>query len=89
MTIELLDRYRVLMNELLFTREAEAGDLPEELESSYVERLEDLWWQLSESEQAAYEAELTLAESPSSPEELNFVDCTVTEGGHASPRRAA
>jgi predicted RNase H-like HicB family nuclease len=60
MTI-LLDRYRVLINELLFVRETEGGELPEEVESSYVEQLDELWWQLSEAEQAGYEAELAHA----------------------------
>ena len=53
-----LDRYRKLMNELLIVREADGGTLPDEVESSYVERLDELWWTLSESEQKEYEAEL-------------------------------
>lgn len=89
MTVDLLERYRTLMNELLFAREAEGGDLPEEQESIYVERLDALWWQLSETEQAAYEAELVALSCLSSPEELNLVDCSVSEGERAAPRKAA
>ena len=46
-----LDSYRSLMNALLILRETEGGELPEEIESSYVERLDVLWWKLSETEQ--------------------------------------
>ena len=49
-----LDSYRSLMNELLILRETEGGELPEELESSYVERLDFLWWKLSEAEQDSH-----------------------------------
>lgn len=44
-----------MMNELLFARELEGGELPEERESWYIERLDVLWWRLSTSEQEAYE----------------------------------
>jgi len=84
-----LDRYRRLMNELLFVRESEGGELPMEVESAYVERLDELWWQLSEQEQAAYEAELANLVPPASAEELNLIDCEVKEGERAGPRKAA
>jgi len=84
-----LDRYRSLMNELLILREAEGGELPDELESSYVERLDELWWKLSEAEQDEYEAELASSEGLSGPETLDLVDCEVDQGGNATPRRAA
>lgn len=61
-----LDSYRSLMNELFILREAEGGELPEELESSYVERLDVLWGKLSEAERNEYEAELAAA--PNGPE---------------------
>ncbi|HEY6556969.1 MAG TPA: hypothetical protein VI072_06835 [Polyangiaceae bacterium] len=89
MNADHLDRYRRLMNELLIFREAEGGELPVEVESAYVERLDDLWWQLSEEEQAAYEIELTNALPPGSPDDLELVDCEVNEGEHAGPRKAA
>ncbi len=53
-----LDEYRSLINELLILREAEGGDLPEELESSYVERLDKLWWKLTEDEREQYDSQL-------------------------------
>jgi hypothetical protein len=89
MTDSALDSYRRLMNELLILREAEGGDLPVEVESAYVERLDDLWWKLSEEDQAEYEAELAKATPPAGPEELALVDCEVDKGSHSTPRRAA
>lgn len=58
MTLTNLEMYRKLMNELLFVREAEGGELTEEVESAYVEKLDELWWRLSEAEQRQYESEL-------------------------------
>ncbi len=89
MSPTLLDEYRRLMNELLVLREAEGGELPEELESSYVERLDAVWWRLSDSEQATYEAELASWDSPTGPETLDLVDCEVDAGGCTAPRKAA
>ncbi len=89
MRTDLLDLYRGRMTELLILREAEGGELPVEVESAHVERLDDLWWQLSEEEQATYETELANAQPPPSPETLNLVDCEVNEGEHAPPRKAA
>jgi hypothetical protein len=77
------------MSELLVLREAEGGELPAEVESSFVERLDDLWWKLSEEEQQVYEAELADDSVPSTPEALGLVDCEVDEGDHAGPRKAA
>ncbi len=53
----ILNQYRYLMNELLKARVAEGGNLSEALESSYVERLDELWWKLSETEQDILESE--------------------------------
>lgn len=83
-----LDQYRRLMNELLILREAEGGELPDDLESAYVERLDGLWWKLSEAEQDEYEAELASSEGLSGPETLNLVDCEVDQGGKTTPRKA-
>ena len=77
MTDSALDSYRRLMNELLILREAEGGDLPVEVESAYVERLDDLWWELAK------------AAPPAGPEELALVDCEVDKGSHSTPRKAA
>ncbi len=84
-----LDRYRKLMNELLIVREADGGTLPDEVESSYVERLDELWWTLSESEQKEYEAELAGAGAIAGPEDLKLVDRAVDEGDNTGPREAA
>ncbi len=84
-----LNCYRKLMIELLILREAEGGELPDELESSYVARLDDLWWSLSEAEQEEYEAELAGSVSLAGPEYLRLVDCEVDEGGSTGPRKAA
>jgi hypothetical protein len=89
MTDTPLDQYRKLMNELLISREAEGGGLHVELESSYVGRLDDLWWKLSESDQKDYEAELAGSTVPTGPESLNLFDCEVDEDGRTLPRRAA
>lgn len=84
-----LDQYRRLMTQLLIMREAEGGALPIEVEASYVERLDQLWWNLSESEQAAYESELSDTAAPSGPETLDLFDCEVVEGSTSAPRKAA
>lgn len=89
MSVSPLDEYRTLMNELLILREGEGGDLPDEIESSYVDRLDRLWWVLSEAEQAEYEAELAAAAAPAGPAKLDLVDCAVDPGATTGPRKAA
>jgi hypothetical protein len=83
----LLDGYCRLMNELLLLREAEGGELPVEVESSYVQRLDDLWWRLSEQEQELYESEL--ADTLTGPDDLHLIDCEVDQGSNTAPRKAA
>ena len=53
-----LERYRILLSQLLFEREAAGGDLSEEEESRFVASLDELWWQLSSSDQEQVEREL-------------------------------
>lgn len=77
--------YRRLLNELLFAREAEGGELPVDEESSYVERLDKLWWELSEDER---NAETGYAPPPAAPASLGLVDREVRIGDRVSPRRA-
>lgn len=81
--------YRRLFNELLIFRAAEGGELPVDIESSYVARLDKLWWRLSVEEQDAFESELASGHTLTGPESLGLVDCEVREGGHGAPRRAA
>ncbi|HKY35861.1 MAG TPA: hypothetical protein VJN18_07980 [Polyangiaceae bacterium] len=83
-----LNRYRRLMNELLIAREAEGGDLAQEVESAYVARLDELWWQLTEREQQIYEAELASAQAPPIRSEPKLVDCLVKVGERVAPRKA-
>lgn len=82
-----LNRYRILMNELMFAREAEGGDLGMEVEAAYVARLDELWWQLSEEEQQAYEIELAKGEVPSIENHPNLVDRIVEKGDCVGPRK--
>ncbi len=82
-------RYRALLTELLFEREAAGGELPEEAESHFVEQLDGLWWQLSAEEQAAIDRELQSGAAVSVSEEPRLVDCKVAKGAKAPPRRAA
>ncbi len=82
-------RYRALLTELLFEREAAGGELPEEAESHFVERLDEVWWQLSGEEQAAIDRELQSGTPVAVSEEPRLVDCKVAKGGKAPPRRAA
>ncbi len=85
---ESLNQYRALLTQLLFDREAAGGELPDEEESMYVERLDRLWWQLSSAEQDIIDQEL--AEPPKASETpLNLVDCVVSEGSSDVPRKAA
>jgi hypothetical protein len=83
-----LERYRVLLSQLLFEREAAGGDLPEEEESRYVELLDNVWWQLSPSEQEQIERELKQV-AVQVAEEPRLVDLALAEGSSALPRRAA
>lgn len=53
-----LDRYGALLTELLFEREAAGGELSEEHESHYVERLDAVWHRLQPGEQDLIDAEL-------------------------------
>jgi hypothetical protein len=85
---EPLARYRVLLTELLFEREAAGGDLPESDESRYVALLDEIWWQLSPSDQEQVEDELKHS-SVEVNEDPDFVDFPVAEGTSTLPRRAA
>jgi len=48
--------YRSILSELLLLRTK--GEVSEEIESQYADRLNAIWWQLTDSEQAALEADL-------------------------------
>lgn len=89
MSTEHLDAYRAIFCQLLFEREAAGGDLSEEQESLFVERLDALWWQLSATEQETIEAEIASPLTLAVGEEINFVDREVAKGSRESPRRAA
>jgi hypothetical protein len=86
---EALNRYRAALIELLFEREAAGGELSEDQESMFVERLDRLWWQLSPAEQDLIDRELAQPSAPRVDEEPLLVDCAVSEGTSAAPRRAA
>lgn len=77
-----LGDYLDLMNELLFRRAIE--DLPEAVESTYVERLDLLWANLSEMEQQEVECELDRC--PAAPP-FHMEDVVVELGGTTFPRR--
>jgi hypothetical protein len=79
-----LERYRALLGELLLVRELDGvnGVLPEDTESAYVDRLDALWWQLSEEEQAAYKQI-----APDAPQDTHLVDVSVSIGSTTLPRR--
>jgi hypothetical protein len=49
---------------LLNLREENGGSLPDRLESAFVERLDELWWEMSEEEQE--QAEESLGSRPHS-----------------------
>jgi hypothetical protein len=84
-----LTRYRTLLGQLLFEREAAGGELSEDEESRWVERLDGVWWQLSPEEQDLVDRELAEPVVPKAREELNLVDCKIRKGSKALPRRAA
>lgn len=85
---ESLNQYRALLTQLLLDREAAGGELPDEEESMYVERLDRLWWQLSSAEQDIIDQDL--ADPPKASETpLNLIDCVVSEGSSDVPRKAA
>jgi hypothetical protein len=83
-----LDRYRVLLTQLLFERAAAGGDLPEDEESRYVALLDALWWQLSPIDQEQIEREL-LQVAVQIDVDPDLVDRPVAEGTSDLPRRAA
>jgi hypothetical protein len=87
MSSQPLDRYRVLLTQLLFERAAAGGELPEDEESRYVALLDELWWQLSPAEQEEMERELQA--SVEVGVEPDLVDHPVVEGTSDLPRRAA
>lgn len=81
--------YRQLLSRLLFEREAAGGELSEDEESMFVERLDRLWWQLSAAEQDSIDQELAEPSELGVDEEPRFVDCAVSEGSSVAPRKAA
>ena len=83
-----LNRYRILMSRLLFERAAAGGELREDEESSYVALLDEVWWQLSSSEQDQVEKDLKEVRVQVA-HALNLVDLEVAEGEKSPPRRAA
>ena len=87
MTPQPLDRYRLLLTELLFARAAAGGELPEDDESRYVALLDDIWWQLSPADQETMERELRTPVDVGA--EPNLLDLPVAEGTSALPRSAA
>jgi hypothetical protein len=88
MNLPPVNRYRMLLTQLLFEREAAGGDLPEEEESRYVELLDEVWWQLNPNDQDLIERELKQV-AVQVREEPQLVDLAVLEGSSALPRRAA
>jgi hypothetical protein len=83
-----LDRYRILLTQLLFEREAAGGDLSEDEESRYVALLDELWWQLGPNDQEQIERDL-MQVPVQVDEDPSLVDLVVTEGASALPRRPA
>lgn len=49
--------YASLIEELEATRASHGGALSDESESAFVERLDDLWWQMTDEEQDDYKAQ--------------------------------
>lgn len=86
---EQIIRYRTLLTELLFEREAAGGELPDHDESLFVERLDEIWWTLSASEQDIIDRELSQPNVPSVEESRVLVDCEVSEGSQLAPRKVA
>jgi hypothetical protein len=76
------------LSQLLFEREAAGRDLSEEEESRFVALVDELWWQLSSSDQRQMERELmqVVVEVGEEPE---LVDLAVAEGSSAPPRKTA
>lgn len=70
MTEEAKRQYQAKLAELLFLREHEGGSLPLEIESAYVEQLDDLWRSLPEHEQEEVESYLKTLSSPGARERL-------------------
>jgi hypothetical protein len=85
---ESMNRYRALLTELLFEREAAGGELSQLEESLFVERLDQIWWQLSSAEQDVVDQELARAPTPRVVNQPALVDCAVPEGSSAAPRKA-
>jgi hypothetical protein len=86
---ESMNRYRALLTELLFEREAAGGELSQLEESLFVERLDQVWWQLSSAEQDIVDEELARAPNPRVIDQPALVDCAVSEGSSAAPRKPA
>lgn len=82
----MLNAYSQLITELHLRRELEGGTLEDDIEFSYVERLDDLWWQLTEAERAQVEAEHAELGRVPADASLGLVDCPVESG---RPRRQA
>lgn len=81
---EPLDNYTKLLNELILERAMAGGTLPDEKESEYVERLDALWWKLTEEERVQYRV---ASHKVQAPEDLGLVDCEVSIGSSSLPRK--
>lgn len=91
MTERLLERYRILLAQLLFEREAAGGELPEDEESRFVAALDDILRELGPSVRAEVQRidrEVAQASLPVI-KEPDLVDLAVAEGTSSLPRTAA
>lgn len=52
-----VERYRALARELTERREAADGNLPADVEARYADKLDEIWWEMSEVEQGEIERE--------------------------------
>jgi hypothetical protein len=82
-----IKQYKTLLVELLLEREINGGELGQEAESSYTERLWDIWRELTDEEQDEVEEwAASLNEPLDAPEDLGLVD-TVPASGQMPRRR--
>lgn len=81
-------RYRSLLAELLIERQLAGGKLPEEKESSYIEELDRCWWEMTDEEHDAVEADFAVMAAIDAPASLNVQDRVVTKDAHELPREA-
>jgi hypothetical protein len=89
MSKSLIEQYMEVSNEL-DTKRLLQGDLPEAEEGEYTSQMNDIWWKMSDDDQAEVEKRIEARKNalpPAAPKSLGMVDVVVLHGESKMPRQ--